>query len=98
MAEIADETKSACAATVLSVFPDICPDFLEETAVRFEYNPDQTIDDILSLTENGKPYPKRSYFKSLKRKREGSEDPDEEANIRRTYDHPNRGRRRTHST
>ncbi|KZL79394.1 ring finger protein [Colletotrichum incanum] len=90
MAKIADETKSACAATVLSVFPEICPDFLEETAVRFQYNPDQTIDDILSLIENGKSYPKRSYFKSLKRKRDGSEDPDEEANIRRTYDHPNR--------
>ncbi|GKT45375.1 E3 ubiquitin-protein ligase RNF216 [Colletotrichum spaethianum] len=90
MAEFADETKSACAATVLSVFPEICPDFLEETAAKFQYNADQAIDDILSLTEKGQPYPKRSYFKNLKRKREGSEDPDEEANIRRTYDHPNR--------
>ncbi|KAK2056008.1 hypothetical protein LY76DRAFT_169613 [Colletotrichum caudatum] len=91
MADDAVETESACVATVLAVFPEICPDFLQETALKFHYNSEQTIDEILGLVENGKPYPKRTYYNSLKRKREASADPDEEANIRRTYDHANRG-------
>ncbi|KAK2022648.1 RING finger protein [Colletotrichum zoysiae] len=91
MADDAVETERACVATVLAVFPEICPNFLQETALKFHYNSEQTIDEILGLFENGKPYPKRTYFNSLKRKREASEDPDEEAKICRTYDHANRG-------
>ncbi|WDK16935.1 RING finger protein [Colletotrichum graminicola] len=91
MAEAAEKTKSACVATVLAIFPDICTDFLQETAFKFQHNSEQTIDEILRLFEMGKQYPKRSYSNALKRKRETSEDPDEEANIRRTYEHPNRG-------
>ncbi|KAK1988823.1 hypothetical protein LZ30DRAFT_697700 [Colletotrichum cereale] len=91
MADAADETKSVCVATVLAVFPEICTDFLQETAAKFRYNSEQTIDEILKLSEIGKFYPKMSVSNTLKRKRESSEDPDEEATIRRTYDHPNRG-------
>ncbi|GJD00371.1 ubiquitin-conjugating enzyme [Colletotrichum higginsianum] len=79
--DVADEAKRACVTTVLDVFPGICPDFLDKTAAKFQYNPDKTIEDILGLDEDGKPYPKRFYFKILKRKREGPEDPDDEATI-----------------
>ncbi|KDN67245.1 putative RING finger protein [Colletotrichum sublineola] len=90
MEDAADETKNACMATVLSIFPEICTEFLQETAQRFQYNSEQTIDEILRLLETGTSYPKRSFSNALKRKREASEDSDEEANIRRTYNHPNR--------
>lgn len=88
--DVADEAKRACVTTVLDVFPGICPDFLDKTAAKFQYNQDKTIEDILGLVEDGKPYPKRFYFKILKRKREGPEDPDDEATILRTYDYPGR--------
>ncbi|OBR02390.1 Ubiquitin-conjugating enzyme [Colletotrichum higginsianum IMI 349063] len=88
--DVADEAKRACVTTVLDVFPGICPDFLDKTAAKFQYNPDKTIEDILGLDEDGKPYPKRFYFKILKRKREGPEDPDDEATILRTYNYPGR--------
>ncbi|TQN74041.1 E3 ubiquitin-protein ligase [Colletotrichum shisoi] len=88
--DVADEAKRACLTTVLDVFPGICPDFLDKTAAKFQYNPDKTIEDILGLVEDGKPYPKRFYFKTLKRKREGPEDPDDEATILHTYNYPGR--------
>ncbi|KAK2004359.1 hypothetical protein LX36DRAFT_623317 [Colletotrichum falcatum] len=91
MEDAADRSKSACMATVLSLFPEACPDFLQETALKFQHDSEQTVNEILRLLETGQSYPKRSYSNSRKRKREASEDPDEEANIRRTYDHPNRG-------
>ncbi|TKW55590.1 E3 ubiquitin-protein ligase [Colletotrichum tanaceti] len=90
MTDVADEAKGACVTTVLDVFPGICPDFLDKTAAKFQYNPDKTIEDILRLVEDGKPYPKRFYFKTLKRKREEPEDPDDEATILRTYNYPGR--------
>ncbi|KAI3556934.1 ubiquitin-conjugating enzyme [Colletotrichum abscissum] len=91
--------KRACAATVLSVFPDICLQYLEETAAKVNHNADQTIDTILGSTEKGGSYPKASRRqKSLKRKREGSAEDDEEdedvekENILRLYAHPGRER------
>ncbi|OHF00534.1 ubiquitin-conjugating enzyme [Colletotrichum orchidophilum] len=88
--EVADGDKDACAATVLSVFPDICLQYLEETATKVNHDPNQTIDSILSSTENGAIYPKASRKKSLKRKRGESEDDEEKANLLRLYASPNR--------
>ncbi|KAK1658986.1 hypothetical protein BDP55DRAFT_733650 [Colletotrichum godetiae] len=90
--EAVDCDKDACAATVLSVFPDICLRYLEETAAKVNHNPDQTIDTILGSAEKGGSYPKASRQKNLKRKREGSAEDDEKANILRLYAYPGRER------
>ncbi|KAJ0327283.1 hypothetical protein COL5a_006075 [Colletotrichum fioriniae] len=90
--EAVDYGKDACAATVLSVFPDICLQYLEETAAKANHNADQTIDTILGSTEKGGSYPKASRQKSLKRKREVSTEDDEKENILRLYANPDRER------
>ncbi|KXH41445.1 ubiquitin-conjugating enzyme [Colletotrichum nymphaeae SA-01] len=96
--EQVNHDKDACAATVLSVFPNICLQYLEQTAAKANHNADQTIDTILGSTEKGGSYPKASRRqKSLKRKREGSaEDDDEEEkeNLLRLYAYPGRERER----
>ncbi|KAL0768779.1 hypothetical protein CaCOL14_008087 [Colletotrichum acutatum] len=84
--------KDACAATVLSVFPDICLQYLEKTAAKANHNADQTIDTILGSAEKGGSYPKASRQKSLKRKREGPAEDDEKENILRLYANPDRER------
>lgn len=99
--EQVNHDKDACAATVLSVFPDICLQYLEETAAKVNHNADQTIDTILGSTEKSGSYPKASRRqKSLKRKREGSAEEDddddekEKENLLRLYAYPGRERER----
>ncbi|OLN98060.1 E3 ubiquitin-protein ligase RNF216-like protein 2, partial [Colletotrichum chlorophyti] len=84
MVGISDQAKSACTAAILGVFPDICPEYLETIAAKFNYSHEHAVDDILSSTENDQTYPKR--LQSLKRKREASEDPNDAEKIRRPYE------------
>ncbi|KAF9874635.1 ring finger domain-containing protein [Colletotrichum karsti] len=78
--------RSACTAILLDLFPDICPSHLEKTAEKFQYDTDRVIEEILG----SKSYPKISRVKSLKRKREASQDGDEMSKLRRKYDHADR--------
>ncbi|KAK4188710.1 hypothetical protein QBC35DRAFT_495365 [Podospora australis] len=62
---------------VLGCFPDICPDYLSETLSQHAGIAEQVISHILDQQDNGKAYPKRPR-PSLKRKREPSEEGEEE--------------------
>ncbi|TDZ31385.1 E3 ubiquitin-protein ligase [Colletotrichum spinosum] len=85
---IEEETKSACLAAALEVFPDIDPGYLEKKCVKLRHDQGQVIDAILADSESSKPYPKRT--KSLKRKRGASGKIDETARARLKYDNENR--------
>lgn len=64
-----NDEKSACTAAVLAIFPDICPDYLQEKSGKLDYNHGAIVGSILDEIDNGQPYPKRP---ALKRKRRQS--------------------------
>ncbi|KAF6842605.1 ring finger [Colletotrichum musicola] len=89
MADNAERTKSECTAAVLDIFPDVCPDYLEQTAAKLGYNHDLVVDEIMRGIDEGEPYPKLPDQKILKRKRD-AHGGDEASRARRKYDHADR--------
>ncbi|KAI1648706.1 uncharacterized protein F4817DRAFT_314665 [Daldinia loculata] len=78
--------QNTCKDHVKSVFPDICPTYLDQIVAENKYDSDFTIGAILDRQEKGEKYPVRS--RDLKRKRaeddnsdveDGPDDEDEEA-------------------
>jgi len=75
-----DEIKTSCIATVLQIFPEVCPDFLDDIAKEQEYDYERVLDKLLEVQGERGDYPKRAKV-SLKRKRselDGSEDEDDD--------------------
>ena len=72
------DPKDECVAAVMSMFPDICPDYLEKLADDLWHDVPAVSAHIVDQAENGRLYPKRP---NRKRKRSESEvmDPTEEA-------------------
>ncbi|OAA57067.1 ring finger protein [Niveomyces insectorum RCEF 264] len=64
-----NDVKSACTAAVLALFPDICPDFLQEKSQQLAYDYESIVSHILDQADNGAHYPRRP---TLKRKRHSS--------------------------
>jgi len=56
---------------VLSLFPDICSDYLQQVAAEHQWDPQRTITHILDQQDDNLPYPTKKQ--SLKRKRQESE-------------------------
>ncbi|EFX06015.1 ring finger protein [Grosmannia clavigera kw1407] len=69
MRTLEDEIRSASTSTVLTLFPDICPDYLKEKSEELAYDHESIVGHILDQVEKGFPYPKRA---GLKRKRQSS--------------------------
>ena len=59
------DIKTACTLALLSLFPEICPDFLQKTSEHLQYDYESIASHLLDQIDDGKPYPQRS----LKRKR-----------------------------
>ncbi|KAI0013027.1 hypothetical protein F4779DRAFT_625475 [Xylariaceae sp. FL0662B] len=66
------DNKIVCKDSVLSVFSNICPAYLEEISSLHAYNPDAVISTILDRQESGWKYPVRLHSNRLKRKRSES--------------------------
>jgi len=82
-----EETKPECIEKVTSVFPDICPDYLDGLYNSTSQTSGALIAHILDQQDKGTLYPKaKDTRKKLKRKRDL--DPDEEA--ARKYASPDR--------
>lgn len=79
------DTKTECRQAVLNIFPDICPQYLEDLAVQHAYNHETLLSAILDQVEGGKPFPKRA---NLKRKRESEDVGDRLCDLRKKYDNP----------
>lgn len=77
------DIKNECRQAVLSIFPDICPEYLEDLAIQYAYDHEALISAILDQFEGGKPVPKRV---SLKRKRESEDVGDRLCDLRKKYD------------
>ncbi|RYP48377.1 hypothetical protein DL768_005746 [Monosporascus sp. mg162] len=59
----------SCKDSVLTVFPDICPNYLDDLASQHGHDPDSIICTILNQQERGEKYPTRHPDNPLKRKR-----------------------------
>lgn len=69
MRSLDDDIKSASTSTVITLFPDICPDYLKEKSEELAYDHQSIVGHILDQVDSGIPYPKRA---GLKRKRQSS--------------------------
>ncbi|KAL8298233.1 hypothetical protein RB597_006878 [Gaeumannomyces tritici] len=81
MAEIIDITgdgQETCADAVISVFPDICPNYLDSITKEKDFNSEVVISHILDQLDDGKSYPRRAKA-NLKRKREPPSDETDDA-------------------
>ncbi|KAL2760099.1 hypothetical protein ACRALDRAFT_1079042 [Sodiomyces alcalophilus JCM 7366] len=85
-----DEDKRACKEAVASIFPDICPDYLEETASQHGFDQEAIIDHILDLVDRGAAYKKRPKMVQRKRKRSNSKQTDELKAYISRFDNPAR--------
>jgi hypothetical protein len=66
--------KDSCFQMVLSIFPDIHLDFLEEVAAARDFNAEGVINYILGEEENGTTYPRKPRLANrLKRKRSSTD-------------------------
>jgi hypothetical protein len=73
--EVGNKLRDSVIATVLSLFPDICQDYLNEIYKNTAQSSGRLIAHILDQTEKGRPYPKsKDKQKSLKRKRNVEDD------------------------
>jgi hypothetical protein len=69
------ESRTNVIVTLLSVFPDICQDYVSELYDTVSPSSDQLVAHILDQTEKGKHYPKsKDKQRNLKRKRDFDED------------------------
>jgi len=67
--------KDACFQMVLSIFPDIRLDYLDEVAAARAFDPEDSINHILGEEEKGNKYPrKQRHANRLKRKRSSTDD------------------------
>ncbi|RYP21682.1 hypothetical protein DL765_002143 [Monosporascus sp. GIB2] len=64
-----EEPGVSCKDSVLTVFPDICPNHLDDLASQYGHDPDSIIWAILDQQEKGQKYPTRHSDNPLKRKR-----------------------------
>ena len=85
MDDVDAATKADCVAQVVAMFPDICGDYLAETAAALGYDALSVSTHIVDQSEAGKPYPKRP---KLKRKREDPEPQDPVSEALRKYGKP----------
>lgn len=82
-AELAD----ACSRLVTAVFPNICPQFLEQLASSIGLDASAIINHIVDQEAEGKPYPRSQAPNALKRKRGTLDDEAQEvARVKRIYD------------
>ncbi|KAI1169904.1 hypothetical protein F4777DRAFT_159798 [Nemania sp. FL0916] len=58
-----------CKNAVLIVFPNICPDYLEQLAIRQNYVPDAVISEILDKQDKGENFPTKPGSEATSRKR-----------------------------
>ncbi|KAI1079143.1 hypothetical protein F5B20DRAFT_571157 [Whalleya microplaca] len=65
-----ETTKVLCKDSVLTVFPNICPAYLEEITSEHAYDADTVVSVILDKLENGQLYPTQPHSNPLKRKRD----------------------------
>lgn len=89
------DIKAECREAVLMIFPDICPDYLEQLAVQHAYDHEALISAILDLSEKGGPLPRRA---TLKRKRESADVGDRLCDLRKKYDNPGWREQKKNST
>lgn len=80
-----DDTKAECIAHIISMFPDICPEYLSRIAAERRYDITAVSTHIVDQAESGNSYPKRP---NLKRKRSDFEAEDPVAEAIRKYDSP----------
>lgn len=83
--EPGDDSKAECIAHTISMFPDICPDYLSRISIEHRYDIAAVSTYIVDQAESGNSYPKRP---SLKRKRSDFEIGDPVAEAIRKYDNP----------
>lgn len=67
-------------AGVVSVFPDICPEYAQQMAAENNWSPDAFISLVLDDQDKGVPYPTRAP--APKRKRDDDDDDEEEEDKR----------------
>ncbi|KAH6608376.1 hypothetical protein Trco_001722 [Trichoderma cornu-damae] len=71
-------TRDACRQSVMEIFADISPEYLEKAAETHGYDANKTINYIADQEELGMKYPRRQRMKGCKRKRGEYEDMEEE--------------------
>ncbi|EQK99414.1 ring finger protein [Ophiocordyceps sinensis CO18] len=80
------ELVDACFRPVTTIFPNICPLFLDKLAIDLDFDTNAIINYIVDQEGEGKPYP-RKQAPGLKRKRESlAEEAQEVARVKRIYD------------
>ncbi|KAB5576401.1 ring finger protein [Coniochaeta sp. 2T2.1] len=80
-----EDIKAACRQAALQVFPDLCPNFLEELAAQYAYDHEQVISAIVDQNDQGKSVPKRQRV-NLKRKRGLDDVGDRPCDLKKKYD------------
>ncbi|KAM0275723.1 hypothetical protein ACHAQH_007484 [Verticillium albo-atrum] len=81
-----------CKVALLTLFPDMCSEYLEQKAAEWSYRTDDLVDYILGLPATGESYMKRLKANKLKRKLSEVEPPDQMALLMVKYDNPERYR------
>ncbi|KAH7150487.1 hypothetical protein B0J13DRAFT_620794 [Dactylonectria estremocensis] len=87
--------QEACIQAVVSVFPDVCLEYLDKLAGPLLYDPDTVITYLVDLIESGTTYTRRRQANLRKRKRDEDDDDDdleeeEVCDAKRRYGHPSR--------
>lgn len=81
---VKNDLQLECENAVLSCFPDMCPDHLNELAAQYQWGHAQLITAVLDSLEKGISYPKRA--KSLKRKRDVEEKKDDSGDAEKRFE------------
>ncbi|CAK7222439.1 hypothetical protein SBRCBS47491_004864 [Sporothrix bragantina] len=69
-----EDVMTSCTLALLTLFPNICPDYLRETSQSLAYDYESIVSHILDKVDEGKMYPQRS---GLKRKRNSNDSADD---------------------
>ncbi|KAI1336936.1 hypothetical protein F5Y15DRAFT_191612 [Xylariaceae sp. FL0016] len=75
---LSDNDKIACKDNILTVFFDICPNYLEKMCAEHGYRPNVVISAILDQQEKGDQYPRSAKRKREEEQRDKDEDEDED--------------------
>jgi hypothetical protein len=76
------DIRERCRDEVFAVFPDICPDYLEDVAISHAYHSESVIIDLTDRSEK-EPLPKRV---SLKRKRDSEDVAERPCDLTKKYE------------
>lgn len=72
------EARDSCRQMVMTIFQDICPEYLEQVAEQWHYHANAVAEYIVDQEQSGKKYPRQQQKKDLKRKRSENEEVIEE--------------------